>query len=126
MRQPYVLVVEDDRLFRAMIEDALAPLPVDIGFACSAEEAIEDAERRMPDVVIADHVLPGRTGLDFLLMLGNVKGHPVRILLTAAPKVPAPWGADIPVLQKPVKALVLQQLIREVTQDPGFSYGATS
>ncbi len=62
-----VLVVEDEGLFRDMLRTALAAQPVVqvVAAAASGEEAVREAERVEPDVVLADIELgPGLNGIE--------------------------------------------------------------
>lgn len=115
-KKPRVLVVEDDALHARVVQDALAPLEVDAVYVTSAEDALAAALHQMPDIVLADHVLPGRSGLDLLAELGVQHRQPLRVLLTARPEVRAPWGQDIAVLWKPFRVNTLQWLVRELSE----------
>lgn len=73
---PYILVVEDEPEVAAAIASALEPLENHfvVEVASSAEDAaavVEDAKAkgRRPGLVLCDHVLPGRQGVEFLIDL---------------------------------------------------------
>src|SRR5205807_138995 len=62
-----VLVVEDEGLFRDMLQTALAAQPAIqvVGAVATGEEAVREAERVAPDVVLADIELgPGLNGVE--------------------------------------------------------------
>jgi len=63
-----VLVVDDSDVLRTVVSHYLddeSDLKV-IASVASAAEALEQARRLSPDVVLLDHDMPGRTGLDVL------------------------------------------------------------
>jgi CheY-like chemotaxis protein len=75
-RSPYILVVEDEPEVAAAIASALAPLEEHfvVEVANSAEDAAAvvaeaKAAGRRPGLVLCDHVLPGKQGVDFLIEL---------------------------------------------------------
>jgi CheY-like chemotaxis protein len=113
-RKPRVLVVEDDGFFTRMVKDALAPMDLDAVYVTTVEAALESARERMPELVLADYLLPGRDGLELLAEIGVLRGQPKRVLLTARSAVPSLWGQDIPVLFKPFKTATLQRLVAEL------------
>lgn len=113
-RKPRILVVEDDSFFTRVMKDALAPLEIDAVYVTTAEAALESARERMPEVVLADYLLPGRDGLELLAEMGVIRGSPKRVLITARDPLPARWGQDIPVLFKPFKVSTLQRLVGEL------------
>jgi DNA-binding NarL/FixJ family response regulator len=62
-----VLVLEDEGLFRDMLQTALAADPAIevVGAVASGEEAVREAERVAPDVILADIELgPGLNGIE--------------------------------------------------------------
>jgi DNA-binding NarL/FixJ family response regulator len=62
-----VLVVEDEGLFRDMLQTALAAQPAIqvVAAVATGEEAVREAERVVPDVVLADIELgPGLNGIE--------------------------------------------------------------
>ncbi len=63
-----VLVVDDSDVLRTVVSHYLddeSDLHV-IASVGSAGEAVEQARRLLPDVILLDHDMPGRTGLDVL------------------------------------------------------------
>jgi two-component system chemotaxis response regulator CheY len=94
MKQPaplFILVVEDEPEVADAIASALAPLenhfPVEV--AHSAEEAASLVEQALADgrtlgLVLCDHVLPGRQGVDFLVDLqkNSATASAKKVLLT--------------------------------------------
>ena len=113
-RKPRVLVVEDDGFFTRMVKDALAPLELDAVYVTTVEAALESARERMPELVLADYLLPGRDGLELLAEIGALRDHPKRVLVTGRSTLPTRWGQDIPVLFKPFKGTTLQRLVAEL------------
>lgn len=61
-----ILVVEDDRLLRLMIRDALQPLGYTVVLAADAVEALNCAGDGVApvDLLLTDFILPGMNGLD--------------------------------------------------------------
>ena len=113
-RKPRVLVVEDDGFFIRMVKDALAPMDLDAVYVTTVEAALESARERLPDLVLADYLLPGRNGLELLAEIGVLLGHPKRVLVTSRAGLPTRWGQDIPVLFKPFQTTTLQRLVAEL------------
>ncbi|MFN8858316.1 MAG: response regulator, partial [Planctomycetaceae bacterium] len=66
-----VLIVDDSRIFRGIIETALANQPGIriIGSVWSGEKALELAKEQLPDFVTLDIQMPGRGGIATLQAL---------------------------------------------------------
>jgi CheY-like chemotaxis protein len=73
-----VLLVEDDVVQRRLMMFALRPLGIALREAASAEEASPLLDGA--DLLITDHTMPGRTGLE---LVAELRGR------AAAPPVPA-------------------------------------
>jgi DNA-binding NarL/FixJ family response regulator len=69
-----VLICDDNTAFRALVREVvkLRPSLLVVGEAADGNEAIAQATRLQPDVILLDLSMPGRTGLDSLLELGQV------------------------------------------------------
>ena len=61
---PSVLVVDDDRSVRRLIEKALNEIDIEVLSASTAEEGLELLAERKPDVALLDIVLPKISGLE--------------------------------------------------------------
>ena len=113
-----VLVVDDDRLLRCMVADALVPFGYRVLVAASAEEALETLERRAAevDLVFSDIVLPGMSGRELAeRVLARHRG--VRVVLTSgdADQHEA-WRSarpEVAFLPKPLQPTRFLRVIRE-------------
>src|SRR5207248_759104 len=81
-----VLVVEDEGLFRDMLQTALAAQPAIqvVAAVATGEDAIREAERVVPDVVLADIELgPGLNGVEAASRIRARHAHAGIVLLSA-------------------------------------------
>ncbi len=100
---PEVLIVDDDRLMRTMLRDALADVPCVIAEADSGDAALGRIRERRPAVVLLDLVMPGLSGLEVL-----------RALKTATP----PTTSRILVLS----ALDSEALVQQAMSDGAYGF----
>jgi DNA-binding NtrC family response regulator len=77
-----VLIVEDDRRMREMLERALAPMEFPPSSVSTAEEALNRLDREEFGIVIADLNLPRMHGLDFCEQLRHCAPLTQIIVLT--------------------------------------------
>jgi two-component system response regulator RegX3 len=77
-----ILLVEDEESITAPLVEALHREGFDAAVAGTAAEALDAAERRRPDLVLLDVMLPDGSGFDVLRELRSRSGCPV-IMLTA-------------------------------------------
>ncbi len=78
-----ILVADDDRLIRAMLNDLLAELGHQVVAAADGAEAVSLCARESPDLLILDFLMPKLSGLDALREIRGA-GHEVpAVLLTA-------------------------------------------
>ncbi len=64
--QPVVLVVDDARFFREMIKEILSELPVELVTAADGNEAWQLITALVPQLVLLDLNIPGKTGKEIL------------------------------------------------------------
>lgn len=76
-----VLLVDDERSLLDVFEAALSPY-FDITKAGSAREADFILAKRSFKVVVADHLMPGGNGMDFLVRAREEYPHTQRVLVT--------------------------------------------
>lgn len=114
-----VLIVDDNRLIRRIMRDAMELE----GYRCFEAESVQEAlvavREESPDVCFLDLHLTDGTGIDFLRLLnGAAIPKPARIFLltgsdeSGLSRRAAAFGAD-GVLYKPVNPEVLLQKLRE-------------
>ncbi len=121
-----VLVVEDDASLRDALEDTLTLNDYQVLSADSAEAAIPVLSRHVPDLVVSDVRMPGRSGYDLLRELRRDFPQIPVLLMTAygdvANAVEAMQQGAVDYLVKPFKPSQLldvldQHLGNRVTQD---------
>lgn len=81
-----ILVVEDDTFILRMMRDILSKDFLVLGEE-SAEAGIHVLERERVDAVVADQMLPGMLGTDFLQRAAQMQPHAARILVTASGRI---------------------------------------
>ena len=129
-----VLVVDDDSDTRQMLKAVLSECQADVIIAASAAEAIEEIERRKPDVLVSDLGMPEQDGYELIKKVRGMESadHTVRIpalALTAYAKaedrVRALAGGYQVHLAKPVEpaefVLVVANLAGRGSADSGVS-----
>jgi PAS domain S-box-containing protein len=79
-----VLVVDDDASVRLRVRRGLEREGLDVIEAGSAQEALRSTAAKPVDVAVLDHQLPGRCGLELLLLLRQHHTHPHVIMLTGS------------------------------------------
>lgn len=64
-----VLVVDDNRLMRMLVQASLKPLGCEIREAVDGEQALEVAREFRPDVIVLDVIMPKMDGFEVLAHL---------------------------------------------------------
>ena len=120
-----VLVCDDEEVLRALIRAALDGGKHTVVEARNGDEAVEEARRARPDVILLDMMMPGRSGLDVLHEIRSQRElaqTPV-VMLTARTQASdrdaaAAAGADR-FLAKPFSPLDLVDLVDELVGGRG-------
>ncbi|MEW5742459.1 MAG: response regulator transcription factor [Myxococcota bacterium] len=123
MSLPEVLIVDDDRLLRTMVKDALSDVPCTVREADSGDAALNAITEREPAVVVLDLVMPGKSGLEVLKAL-KPKGLRTRILVlssldTEALVQQAMTDGAHGYLAKPIHPLDVQNVVRAALEAVG-------
>ncbi len=85
MNSKHVLVVDDERDIRKLLEYNLGKEGYEVSLAETGEEAFRVIQTRMPDLVILDLMLPGTDGLEICRILrADSKTRPIPILMLTA------------------------------------------
>jgi two-component system probable response regulator PhcQ len=77
-----VLIVDDEGFVRSALKRALRREPYDIEEAEEPRGALEILGQRSFDLILADHLMPGMTGLELLKVARDRWPDTVRIILT--------------------------------------------
>ena len=83
MKNPSILVVDDEPFFRHLYADALTENHCNVEKAASGEEALKRIMQGGIDVVLTDLIMPGISGLDLLRAVRKIINPPEVILVTA-------------------------------------------
>lgn len=123
MALPEVLIVDDDRLLRTMLKDALTDVPCTLREADSGDAALAAIRDRQPAVVILDLVMPGKSGLDVLKAIQPL-GLKTRVLVlssldTEALVQQAMADGASGFLAKPIHPLDVQNVVRGALEAVG-------
>jgi len=112
-----VLVVDDERDTRILIEDILSGEGYEIRTCSSGEEALELLGREGFDVILCDIKMPGIMGIDLLLHVRRMGLETEVILMTAYASVQtavqALRGEAFDYLTKPFSLKELRQTVRQ-------------
>jgi CheY-like chemotaxis protein len=68
-----VLVVDDDENMRTLLTLSLQAFEYEVETAAGADEALAAIARRLPDVIVLDVMMPGKTGIE---LLGIIRDRP--------------------------------------------------
>ena len=83
-----VLVVDDEKLIRWSIAQALEKAGHLVDQAETAAQALALVEKEAPDLVLLDYQLPDRTGVEMMADLRKISPHVPVIMITAHASVP--------------------------------------
>ncbi len=82
-RTPVLVIVDDEEMVLTSLRSFLAlETEYEVLTFLSAAEALEAVNGRTIDLVISDYLMPGMTGIDFLLEVKKLQPYATRILLT--------------------------------------------
>ncbi len=82
-RTPVLLIVDDEEMVLTSLRAFLTlETEYEVRTFSSATEALEAVNEQTIDLVISDYLMPGMTGIDFLLEVKKLQPYATRILLT--------------------------------------------
>ncbi len=82
-----VLVVDDDREMRQSLVHLLGKAGLEVDSLADAHNVMVKVNAMLPDVILSDVTMPGRSGLDLLSEITQVDGPPV-VLISAHGDIP--------------------------------------
>ena len=82
-RTPVLLIVDDEEMVLTSLRSFLMlETEYEVLTFSSAAQALEAVNGRTIDLVVSDYLMPGMTGIDFLLEVKKLQPYATRILLT--------------------------------------------
>jgi two-component system phosphate regulon response regulator PhoB len=124
MTRRTVLVADDDPMIRQVLATVLDLEEFEVVLACDGDEALAKLHDALPDAVVLDQMMPGKSGFEVLAAMcadDATASVPV-VLLTAAqvsslPADPVEAGAAAH-LEKPFSPLHLLEVLESLLRSP--------
>lgn len=95
---PEILIVDDEPQILRVMRASLPARGFDVRTATSGEQALEEVERHMPDLIVLDLVMPGITGLEVCRRIRKSSQVPIIVLSAKGSErdkvVALEYGAD--------------------------------
>jgi len=113
-----VLVVDDSRTVRRVVERMLTAAGFDVELADSGKDALERASARTPDLVLTDFVMPHMNGLRFVQLLravNNLAAVPVVLMSAKADRIGESFVAQTGALDAITKPFSPEALLAVTT-----------
>lgn len=120
MKRPFVLIVDDEVDIAEMIGGLLEDEGYEVAYASNGREGLESIERRRPDLILSDVMMPIMTGPEMLTELrkqGPRSDIPA-IIMSAADRQHLAPSFDVPYLKKPFH---IDDLLKEIRAHIGRS-----
>ena len=114
----HALIIEDEFFITMVMEDALRPLGYDsFDVADGVAEAVQAAEERCPDLVVADQRLADGRGTDAVLAICSGKTIPVVFVTGSAEEVAEVLPSAI-IVQKPFQPANVHAAVQKARANP--------
>ena len=115
-----VLVIDDDRLIRHLIQETFKTDDITVCTAVSADEGLQALERVAPDVVLLDVMLPSGSGLDVFERIRQFDPKLPVIFITASgdseTAIEAIKGGAYDYLYKPLDVAQVQECVQKALE----------
>lgn len=132
-----ILVVDDTASVRQLLQDYLTEQGFRVVTATNGQEAIYEARRSNPDVILLDIMMPQMDGFDFLRQYRKEKQTPVIVITAKEEETDAVLGLELGADDYVIKPFRMRELVSrvgavlrrgEVAADPNriLSIGALS
>lgn len=115
-KNPQVLIVEDDTFLSGMYVTKLELEGIDVELASDGQQAINVVQKRRPDVILLDVVMPKMSGFDVLSWLKKTKETkdiPVILLTNLGEKEDVQKGLKLGAVDYLIKAHFLPSEVVE-------------
>lgn len=116
-----ILVVDDDESIRILIEKILSYKGFSVCLAGGYDEALELCKNQKFDVLLTDHMMPGKKGLDLIIETNKLYPETVKILFTGMGgqdlyRDAINRGAIFSLLEKPINNKQLYEAILKAVE----------
>jgi len=116
---PVILIVDDDHFAREFLKGCLESLPMkcQVVEAADADEALQAIEKKVPDLIFLDLVMPKKSGLEALIELRG-RNQNLRIIIISSLDTPVlveqalGKGADA-FVTKPFHPVEIEEVVRK-------------
>ena len=127
MKQPTILITDDESGIRLMLRTALESEGFQVLEAANGSEALDQIERNAPDLLVLDLNMPVMDGMTVLNRMRSMPGHKPRVIvLTAYGSVPTAVKATrlgaVDFLEKPITPSDLREAVRSVLEEPELDF----
>ena len=129
MDQPKVLIVDDDDNNRGVLCDALGGEPYRLLEAADGQQALDIADKELPDLVLLDVLMPGMDGFAILQQLkAQERTHHIPVIMVTALNMDSQIsvcldGGAIDHIVKPFSRLVVRARVRAALRDRIAEHG---
>jgi FixJ family two-component response regulator len=106
--QPLVAVIDDDRDIREALQGLLRSVGLGVELFASVQDFLGNDRKQLPDCLILDVRLPGRSGLDFFDEFNKAYAYTPVIFISG--------HADVPMSVRAMKAGAVEFLTKPVRQ----------
>lgn len=114
----HALIIEDEFLLAFTVEEALSQLGyATFEIATTMTEAITAAEKRCPDLIVADHRIMDGTGTEAVMTICSEQVIPVVFVTGSEPEVRAHLP-DAVVVPKPLSLPELETAVKTARERP--------
>ncbi len=112
--KPLVLVVDDEPTVRETIAINLRREGLEVAFASSGTEAVEQARRLTPDLIVLDVMLPGMDGFEVCRVVREQSTVPILLLSARAEEIDRVVGLEIGADDYLTKPFAMRELVARV------------
>ncbi|PZU58872.1 MAG: hybrid sensor histidine kinase/response regulator [Sphingobium sp.] len=124
-----ILLVDDDDEVRVSLTDTLAMLGARVQPATSGPQAIALIRQNRPDVVILDYAMPGMTGAEVAMRIGDLRANMPIVIASGFADTDAlrsVLGQEVHMLRKPFRQSELVDALRQaIASAAGHTPAAT-
>ena len=114
-----ILLVEDNDQVRAFTHDMLRDAGCVVVEACSAAEALQELGDKQVDLILADVVMPGKSGVEMANEVRSTRPNLPVVLMTGYSDELVKGGIDFPFLAKPFTSTELRVVIESALATTG-------